>query len=134
MASSLYRTAPVGLTDQPDFLNAVVQIETALSPAELMSAVLSVEKNLGRVRTIRWGPRVIDIDVLLYGTLKIDTPLIVIPHPRMRERSFVMAPLSEIAPELIAPGGTENAAEIAANLGDKNFVKIVGTFPVPLSS
>ncbi|MCW3060519.1 MAG: FolK, partial [Capsulimonas sp.] len=118
-ASSLYHTAPVGLVDQPDFLNGVVQIETALPPDALMTTVLEIEKNLGRVRTIRWGPRVIDIDVLLYGMRQIETSLITAPHPRMHERAFVMTPLAEIAPYLIIPGDTKNAAQIASEISDE---------------
>lgn len=133
-ASSLYRTAPVGVLDQPDFLNAVVQIETALDPDALMTAMLGVEKKLGRVRTKRWGPRVIDIDVLLYGARQIETPLITAPHPRMHERAFVMTPLAEIAPDLRIPGDTKSAVQIASELPDKKSVKIVGTFAAPNSS
>ena len=133
-ASSLYQTAPVGVVDQPDFLNAVVRIETALPPDALMTAVPSVEKKLGRVRTIRWGPRVIDIDVLLYGAREIETPLIMVPHPRMRERAFVMTPLAEIAPSLTVPGEGRNAAKIASELPEKNSVKIIGTFAASHSS
>ena len=103
--SSYYETEPVGYTDQPDFLNAAVEIETELSPRELLNTVLDIENKMGRKRTIRWGPRVIDIDILLYGTGQIEEEGLQIPHPRMMERRFVIEPLSEIAPELKLPDG-----------------------------
>ncbi len=111
--SALYETAPVGLTDQPDFLNAVAVVATTLSPHELLSACLAVEKEMGRVRLVRWGPRVIDIDVLLYGGVALDTPELVLPHPRFHERCFVLVPLAEVAPDLPVYGG-RTAAELAA--------------------
>ena len=94
--SSFIETAPVGCTDQPDFVNAAVRIETTLTPRELLAAVLNIEKSEGRVRTIRWGPRVIDIDILIYGDETIDEEDLKIPHPRMMERDFVLKPLAEI--------------------------------------
>lgn len=111
-ASSIYETAPVGYRDQPDFLNAVVMIETRLKPRELLNAVLSIESLMGRKRTIRWGPRVIDIDILLYDNEQLDEDDLHIPHPRMLEREFVMKPLAEIAPDLILPDG-RTASEAA---------------------
>ena len=102
--SSIYETAPVGLTDQPDFLNLVVSVRTTLSPRELMDALLHIENKMGRVRTVRWGPRVIDLDLLLFGDVRVEVPGLSVPHPRLRERSFVLIPLAEIAPDLILPG------------------------------
>ncbi|MDO8684439.1 MAG: 2-amino-4-hydroxy-6-hydroxymethyldihydropteridine diphosphokinase [Armatimonadota bacterium] len=115
--SSFYETAPVGYTDQPDFINAVAQVETMLQPAELLATILDVEKALGRERTIRWGPRVIDIDILLYDDISIEEPGLVIPHPEMTRRGFVLKPLAEIAPDLILPGGNtaREAAEVIAS-------------------
>ncbi len=110
--SSHLQTAPVGYLDQPDFMNAVIEVETALRQRELLEAVLAIEQQMGRVRTFRWGPRVIDIDVLLYDGEQVDEPDLVIPHPRMMERSFVLGPLAEIAPELRLPDG-RTAAEAA---------------------
>ena len=104
-ASSLYETRPVGVEDQPDFLNAVVELRTSLDPWELLSLCLDVEKRLGRKRTIRWGPRVIDIDILLYEGVEIADNKLSIPHPRMLERGFVMIPLAEIAPDLLLTDG-----------------------------
>lgn len=98
--STLIETDPVGGPPQGLFMNAVLRAETALSPQELLTACLLVETDLGRVRMIRNGPRTIDIDILLYDDVMMDTPDLVIPHPRMRERSFVMCPLREV----LAPG------------------------------
>jgi 2-amino-4-hydroxy-6-hydroxymethyldihydropteridine diphosphokinase len=103
--SSTYETEPVGYTEQPDFKNAVVMVSTTLQPRELLEVVLGIEQKMGRVRTIRWGPRVIDIDILLYDDKEIDEEGLQIPHPRMMERRFVLEPLAEIAPELVLPDG-----------------------------
>lgn len=106
-ASSLYRTAPVGLRDQPDFINAVVamQINAAVLPAPTFLALLfDIEAAFGRVRSIRNAPRTLDLDLLLFGTECYATPNLTLPHPRMAERAFVLAPLAEIAPELAIPG------------------------------
>lgn len=104
-ASSLYLTKPVGRENQPDFLNAVIAVETILSPRELLEACLDIEKRIGRRRTIRWGPRVIDIDILLYDGITLDEEDLKIPHPAMLERAFVLAPLAEIAPDIdVTPG------------------------------
>lgn len=104
--SSLYETAPVGVTDQPNFVNAVAEIRTTLTPEALLETILALEKNRGRVRTQRWGPRVIDIDILLYGDIQRETPALSLPHPRLEDRDFVVLPLSEIAPDLVLPGQT----------------------------
>ena len=103
--SSVYSTKPVGLTDQPDFLNAVISVETTLSPTDLLKLCLGIEETLGRERTIRWGPRVIDIDILLYESVYINEDNLVIPHPRMMERAFVLVPLVEITPDIELAGG-----------------------------
>jgi 2-amino-4-hydroxy-6-hydroxymethyldihydropteridine diphosphokinase len=94
--SSLYRTLPWGKTDQPEFVNAVVLLETPLTPRELLDALKTAEKRLGRMPAERWGPRVIDFDILTYDDLEIDEPGLRVPHPRMRERAFVLVPLAEI--------------------------------------
>lgn len=99
-ASSLYLTKPVGYTDQPDFFNAVISVQTDLTPRQLLQLSQATEQSLGRLRTIHWGPRVIDIDILIYEGVKIDEPDLILPHPLMLQRAFVMAPLAEIAPEL----------------------------------
>lgn len=95
--SSLYETAPVGYTDQPPFLNAVVTGLTEAGPQEILAMCQAVERQLNRVRLIRWGPRTIDVDVLLYGTEVIAAPDLIVPHPRLFERAFALMPLAEIA-------------------------------------
>lgn len=94
--SSLYETDPVGLVDQPPFINMAARIVTSHGPLELLGIVLALERRLGRVRTIRWGPRTIDIDLLLFDERVMDTPELTLPHPRMHERAFVMIPLLEV--------------------------------------
>jgi 2-amino-4-hydroxy-6-hydroxymethyldihydropteridine diphosphokinase len=102
--SSVYETAPVGYVEQPDFLNMVIRVETSLSPEELLDAAMRVERLLHRVRGIRWGPRTIDIDILIYGDAVIRRGDLSIPHPRMADRAFVLVPLREIAGNLLVPG------------------------------
>ena len=102
--SSLYRTAPVGYADQPDFINAVAAIDTALSPRGLLDALLAIETDRGRVRQFANAPRTLDLDVLLYAYLQMHEHGLTIPHPRMHERAFVLAPLNEIAPDCVIPG------------------------------
>lgn len=101
--SSLFETAPVGYVDQPDFLNLCAEIETNLTPQEVLESGLKIEQQLHRVRKERWGPRTLDIDILLYGNEIIENQALSIPHPRMAERAFVLVPLQEIAPEVIHP-------------------------------
>ena len=112
--SSLYRTAPWGKTDQPDFLNAVVALTTALAPQELLAVCMEIERKLKRVRKERWGPRPIDLDILWHGGRTVDLPDLKVPHPRMMERAFVLVPLAEIAPGLDL--GPATAAEAARRL------------------
>ena len=102
--SSLYRTPPWGKLDQPDFLNAAAEISTALAPRALLDLCLEAERKLKRVREERWGPRLIDIDILVFGDRIIHETGLEVPHPRMLERAFVLAPLAEIAPELAVGG------------------------------
>ena len=102
--SSLYASAPVGYTDQPDFVNAVAMIETALEPHALLDALLAIERRYGRVREFPNAPRTLDLDIALYDELVCDEPALTIPHPRLTERAFVLVPLAEIAPEAIVPG------------------------------
>ena len=102
--SAIYETEPWGYADQPAFLNMVVRAETDLSPADLLRYLKSQELSLGRTPSFRNGPRLIDLDILFYDDLVIDTPPLVIPHPRLHERAFVLVPLAEIAPEKIHPG------------------------------
>ncbi len=103
--SRWYETEPVGLTDQPWFLNLVAEIKTGLPPLALLQAIQEMECRLGRVRQVRWGPRTVDIDILLYGNLTLTLPGLQIPHPRMLERAFVLVPLNQLAPDLVLPDG-----------------------------
>lgn len=97
--SKLYNTKPVGYTEQADFLNGAIKIKTTLTPHELLKACQRIEKNLKRERVIRWGPRTIDLDILLYGDCTINDKDLIIPHPRMHERDFVLKPLKDISCE-----------------------------------
>jgi 2-amino-4-hydroxy-6-hydroxymethyldihydropteridine diphosphokinase len=102
--SQLRETDPVGVVDQPRFLNGVVALETSLSPRELLDLLLEVERALGRVRTERWGPRTVDLDLLVYGDEAVDEPGLRVPHPRLGDRRFALEPLAELAPDLVVPG------------------------------
>ena len=102
--SSLYRSAAVGYTDQPDFINAVAKVATELTPQALLQALLQIEHQQGRERTFRNAPRILDLDVLLYDDLQLDEPGLTIPHPQMHLRAFVIQPLLEIAPDASIPG------------------------------
>ena len=104
VASSLYRSAPVGYADQPDFINAVAKLQTRLSPHELLDALHVIENRHGRRRSVRNAPRTLDLDLLLYGMLVVHEEGLTLPHPRMHERAFVLLPLAEIAPDAPLPG------------------------------
>lgn len=97
--SSIYETEPVGVKDQPNFLNAIVSIKTTLTPEELLDACMAIEQKLGRIRDKRWGPRTIDIDILIYNDIEVSLERLVIPHPRLAERRFVLLPLQELMGE-----------------------------------
>ncbi|MGH8091705.1 MAG: 2-amino-4-hydroxy-6-hydroxymethyldihydropteridine diphosphokinase [Rudaea sp.] len=103
--SRLYRSAAWGRADQPEFINAAAALETDLSPRELLDALLALERDAGRERDgTRWGPRVLDLDILLFGDRHIDEPGLHVPHPHLHQRAFVLVPLAEIAPDLVVPG------------------------------
>ncbi len=101
--SSLYETEPVGYEDQEKFLNGVAAIETHLSPQKLLCTLKEIETHVGRQRRTRWGPREIDMDILIYGEMCLQTPDLIIPHPEIQNRHFVLVPLAEIAPNLVHP-------------------------------
>ena len=101
--SPVYETPPWGLTDQPAFLNMVLKGETALAPVELLKRLKLLETELGRLPAVRWGPRRIDMDILFYDKLILDTPELTIPHPHLHERAFVLVPLADLAPDLVHP-------------------------------
>lgn len=101
--SSLYRTSPVGVSEQDWFINAAVLVQTRLQPQALLALLLEVEKSFGRVRTVKWGPRTLDLDILFYEDIQLDLPGLRVPHPLMSERLFVLKPLAEIEPDWVHP-------------------------------
>ncbi|WP_150429423.1 2-amino-4-hydroxy-6-hydroxymethyldihydropteridine diphosphokinase [Dechloromonas sp. CZR5] len=121
--SSLYRTAPVGLADQPEFINAVAELETSLAPEALLDALLEIEQRFGRIRAERNGPRTLDLDLLLYDDQCVDLPRLTLPHPRLHLRAFVLQPLAEIAPDLEIPGRGTVAAWLPA-VANQGIVKL----------
>lgn len=122
--SSDYRTPPWGPIPQDDYRNICATVETTLTARELLTLCLDIERELGRVRDVRWGPRIIDIDVLIYGTEKVDEETLTIPHPRMGERAFVLVPLTEIWPD--APiGDGRTASEALTTCPDVDDIKLL---------
>lgn len=121
--SSLYRSAPVGYLQQPDFVNAVVQLETGLSPRKLLDALLDVERDNGRTREFLNAPRTLDLDLLLYGDLQHHEHGLTLPHPQMHRRAFVLQPLLEIAPDCVIPG-IGSAAEALRQCQDQKLEQI----------
>ena len=117
--SSVYESTPVGVLNQPDFLNLVVQVETEYPPLALLDACLAVEARLGRERRERWGPRTIDLDVLAYAQMPWDDERLILPHPRMHERGFVLTPLAEIAPAFQLNG--ESVQILATRVGTEGL-------------
>ena len=115
--SSVYECEPVGKTDQPWFLNAALALDTAFGPRELLRELLRIERLCGRERLERWGPRTLDLDILVYEDRIESEAGLIIPHPRLRERAFALVPLSEIAPDLVVPGGGASVSQLAEALG-----------------
>ncbi len=124
--SSVYETAAWGLTDQADFLNMAVEIQTTKTPTELLDAILDIETQLGRQRSVKWGPRTIDIDILLYNNSIIDTTKLIIPHPFLHQRLFTLLPLAEIAPKYLHPKLNKTVSELLAECPDELDVHKVG--------
>jgi len=121
-ASSNYETRPVGMQDQPLFINAAAVIETELDPMELLALCKEIEARLGRVDRGRWGPREADMDIVMYEDLVADLPELKLPHPEMHLRRFVLAPLCEIAPDAVHPALKKTIGGLLADLGDRDYV------------
>lgn len=131
--SGFYRTPAWGITDQPDFINAVAELHTALAPQALLTGMLEIERHAGRERGAaadRWGPRTLDLDLLLYGDATIDDPGLDVPHPHLHERAFALVPLAEIAPDAAIPGrGPVREALAAMAAGDIEALTYVAPPP-----
>jgi|SRR5215831_8020204 len=122
-SSALYRNPPVGYLEQPDFVNAVAMIETGLGPRELLETLLEIEREHGRARAIPKGPRTLDLDLALYGDRMIEEPGLIVPHPRLAERAFVLLPIAEIAPDAVVPG-KGRIADLVKAVDASGMVKI----------
>jgi 2-amino-4-hydroxy-6-hydroxymethyldihydropteridine diphosphokinase len=123
--SPLYDTSPYGFTEQPDFLNAVLLLDTRLSAKNLLTELKKIEKEVGRRKRIRWGPREIDLDVILYNELEISTVDLIVPHPDFQNRIFVLRPLLDIAPDLRIPRTHQTIREVLNNCQDRTIIKLV---------
>ncbi|MGG7622179.1 2-amino-4-hydroxy-6-hydroxymethyldihydropteridine diphosphokinase [Bacillus coreaensis] len=122
--SSIYDTVPVGYTEQDDFLNMVISVRTTLTPDELLEICLRIEKDLGRKREFKWGPRIIDLDILLYNQENIEAENLIVPHPRMQERAFVLAPLLEIDSSIMIPNQDKSIEDYFNMNAEKEGVRI----------
>lgn len=123
--SSWYQTAPVG-PPQPDYINACALLDVALNPQQLLAALLQIEVKFGRVRREKWGPRTLDLDLLLYDDLILETPELVLPHPHMTERAFVLVPLAEIAPDWVHPVKRCSIAQLVQSVDGSGIRKLEG--------
>jgi len=121
-SSAIYKTDAWGVTDQPNFLNLILKGKTKLSPKELLKEIKRIEKEIGRKPTKKWGPRVIDIDILFYDKKVFKSNVLTIPHPQLHKRAFVLIPLKEIAPRLIHPLIKKTVSQMLNNLNDNNSV------------
>jgi len=122
--AALYLTAPQGVSDQPDFINTVVEINADAEPGQLITWFKAIEVELGRIPGARWGPRVIDLDLLLYGDVDLTTPELTVPHAEMWNRLFVLAPLSELRPDLLDPSGRSISAVCEALSGEQRVSRL----------
>ena len=127
--SSLYETEPVGYEEQDWFLNGVVAVETGLSVHRLLALLKEIEGAVGRQHRARWGPREVDLDLLIYDQCCINTPDLIVPHPEMHQRSFVLVPFAEIAPDVLHPIFRQNIRTLLSNLNDEKTVKFVAPPP-----
>ena len=130
--SRVYETEPWGVTDQPRFLNCVVETAVKMSPSELLSGCKEVEERLGREPSLRWGPRLIDVDILLYGRQTVDLPHLQIPHPRLHLRAFALIPLAELAPDLIHPALGRSIEHLTRKSEGLEGVSAVGSMTLAL--
>ncbi len=121
--SSLYETEPVGYLEQPAFLNAVVALETALAPVDLLRALLGIERDLGRTRSFPNAPRALDLDLLLVDDVTLETAELTLPHPRLHDRAFVLVPLADLAPEMVHPESGQTVREMLRALPDQSGVE-----------
>ena len=124
--SQVYETEPWGVTEQPAFLNLAVEVATSLDPEGLLAKCKLVEEELGRVPGLRWGPRLIDLDILLYGTAVVDLPHLEVPHPRLHLRAFALVPLAELAPDLVHPSLGVSIGELSREVEARDGVTAVG--------
>jgi 2-amino-4-hydroxy-6-hydroxymethyldihydropteridine diphosphokinase len=124
-SSSFYKTEPLGIEDQNWFINSTILIETSLEPSKLLDCLLAIEEKMGRIRKKKWGPRVIDLDILFYDNLILDRPKLKIPHPELTHRRFVLAPLAEIAKDFIHPQENKSVGILLKELKDNNKVNLL---------
>ena len=126
--AKLYGSRPLGPPGQPDYVNTAVEVETMLAPHALLAVLKSIERTLGRTPAVRWGPRIIDLDLLLYGDARIDTPDLVVPHAELARRRFVLVPLADLCPELVVPGMNRSVrALLEARADDAQSVWVLDT-------
>ena len=123
-ASSVYETAPWGFYQQPHFLNCILEVTATLSPRQVLSSVKSLEREMGRQPGVRYGPRLIDVDILFYGGQTLEHPDLQIPHPRLHQRAFVLVPLAALAPQVFHPTLTLTVAQLADRMAGKDGVKL----------
>ncbi len=132
--SQVYETEPWGVTDQPHFLNCVAEVAATLEPEALLTRCQAVEQEVGRVPGPRWGPRLIDVDILLYGEQTVDLPHLEIPHPRLHLRAFALVPLAELVPEAVHPALSRRIGELAQAIEGRGGVSVLGTIQLALDS